>query len=702
MATVKLTINGRALTADGDQTLLRVCQANDIDVPTLCHYRGLPDIGACRLCIVEIEGSNRPVPACTTPVTEGMVVQTATPRLESLRRQTLELIFGERNHICPFCPRSGNCELQGQGYRHGMDHVRFDYLYPKLPVDNSHAFITLDHSRCILCTRCVRACDQWVGAHTLDVDDRGARSMIVADQNVPLGESSCVSCGTCVSVCPTGALVEKRSAHWQGRLPKAYLSTVCTGCGVGCRMNASVRYRQIGELHSASGPSGNRILCEKGRFWMVNPRHARLHQVMMTVAGKHEPRALDDVIRECARRLNSPTVKQDPSRVVALLSGHLPLETLHAAQRFMTDVVGSPRWVITDRSNAQSTRQALNIDAGLPPLAGLRELDEADLFLTLGVNIERNAGVVASYVRRGVLHRRARLLKVNPRHTWLTDWTDEHLFSERRRDPLILAALLKYLIDLGAADRAEIPKGLAKKLAKLDDDDISLVCGVEGTRIKRMAEWYAAAKKPMIICGRGVTKHGPEGLIGALNIVRATGNRTEAGKWRLMQLALQANSYGARLLGEPGLNMHDFDPHSADIAFLVLGDSLREWPREWLQKLRTVTYVVALVAREREEAMAAAHAIVPTAIWAERGGTYVNLEGRLQVGRPLMPPADGVVDEVAFFEQVAQAWRGNGQAWRPPGLPAACRGLDDGDFLEFRDDSATPVDLTNLQALAEA
>jgi formate dehydrogenase major subunit len=702
MGNIKLTINGQALEVPADQSVLQVCQSNNIAVPTLCHYPGLSEVGGCRLCIVEIEGTGRPVPSCTTPISEGMVVRTATPRLESLRRQTLELLFGERNHICSFCPRSGNCELQAQGYRHEMDHVRFDYLCPKLPVDNSHAFITFDHSRCILCTRCVRACDQWVGAHTLDVDERGARSMIVADQNVPLGESSCVSCGTCVSVCPTGALVEKRSAHWQGRLPKAYLSSICTGCGVGCRINASVRYRQIGEMHSAGGPSGNRVLCEKGRFWMVNPKSPRVNQVQVKVAGKFEPRPLDEVVRECTRRLRSVTVQQDPRRVVALLSGHLPLETINIVKHFMTDVVGSDRWVITDRSNAQSTRQALDIDTGLPPLAGLAELDEADLFLTLGVNLERNAGVVASYVRRGVLHRRARLLKVNPRHTWLTDWTDEHIFSERRRDPVILAALLKYLFDLGAADRSILPKTLAKQLSRIDDDDIAMACGVDAERIKQMATWYAEAKAPMVICGRGVTKHAPDGLIGALNIVRATGNRTPSGKWRLMELALQANSYGARLLGKPGLNMNDFDPHTADVAFLVLGDSVREWPQAWLQKLQTVTHVVALVAREREEALVAAHAMIPTATWAERGGTYVNLEGRLQVGRPLMQPNPGVVQEAAFFEQITGQLRGDADPWIPPGLPAECLGLDDGDFLAFRDEQNTDVDFSILESLVEA
>src|SRR5690606_9845998 len=146
---------------------------------------------------------------------------------------------------------SGNCELQQAGYKADMDHVRYDYCFPRLPVDNSHPRIALDHNRCILCTRCIRACDQWVGAHVLDLDHRGANTMLIADNGVSLGESTCISCGTCVSVCPTGALFEKRSAHWQGRLPLEQLQTICPSCGVGCHVKASVRHRQIGSIEAA-------------------------------------------------------------------------------------------------------------------------------------------------------------------------------------------------------------------------------------------------------------------------------------------------------------------------------------------------------------------------------------------------------------------------------------------------------------------
>ncbi|MCL2330120.1 MAG: 2Fe-2S iron-sulfur cluster-binding protein, partial [Phycisphaerae bacterium] len=482
MSDVRVTINGQDYSAQPGQTILQVCWANRIYVPTLCHYKGLKDIGACRLCIVEIQGQRRPVPACTTPVGHEMVVSTSTPLLEDLRRQTLELIFGERNHICPFCPRSGHCELQTAAYKHNMDHVRYDYLFPQLPVDSSHLRIAMDHNRCILCSRCIRACDQWVGAHVLDLNHRGAAAMVIADSGVPLGQSSCVSCGTCVAVCPTGALFEKRSAHWQGRLPLQLTETICPSCGVGCRVNASVRHRQIGSIVSAGGPAGNRILCYRGRFDLVNPTRGRVEAIQMKRGTQWVQRSLDDVLRECAVRLSSAPIHADPNRVIGLLSPRLPLETLAAVQGFITKVVGSSRWTIVDRSDAAGVNEALDLEGRVAPLAGLSDLDEADMYLLLGCHLERSHGVVASYVRRGILHRRAKLVKVNPRHTWLTDWTDLNVPVERGKDVAFLAAMLKYLWEMGKAQLTLTPE-MEQKLKALDDADVTRAVGVPAADI---------------------------------------------------------------------------------------------------------------------------------------------------------------------------------------------------------------------------
>ncbi|NJN83907.1 MAG: bidirectional hydrogenase complex protein HoxU [Caldilineaceae bacterium] len=212
MSVVTLTINGDLVSAQEGETLLSVMRENGIHVPTLCHLDGLSERGGCRLCLVEVAGSNKLLAACVTPVQEGLVVQTHSERLVNYRRMIMELLFSERNHVCAACVMNGNCELQGNAAAIGMDHVRYDYLCPDVGMDASHERFVLDHNRCILCTRCVRVCDEIEGAHVWDVAGRGVNSRIIADLNQPWGTSrSCTSCGKCVQVCPTGALTDKGS-----------------------------------------------------------------------------------------------------------------------------------------------------------------------------------------------------------------------------------------------------------------------------------------------------------------------------------------------------------------------------------------------------------------------------------------------------------------------------------------------------------
>jgi len=209
--TVKtLLLNGKPVSAAEDQSLLDLCRENGVRLPTLCHLDGLGDVGACRLCLLEVKGSNKLLPACTTQAQEGMDVTTESDRLRRYRRQIVELLFAERNHVCAVCVVNGRCELQEVAYSVGLDHVRYPYQHPNTTLDASHTRFMLDHARCILCTRCVRVCDEIEGAHVWDVAFRGAAARVITDLNQPWGKSeSCTNCGKCVKVCPTGALFEK-------------------------------------------------------------------------------------------------------------------------------------------------------------------------------------------------------------------------------------------------------------------------------------------------------------------------------------------------------------------------------------------------------------------------------------------------------------------------------------------------------------
>jgi len=210
---VSIRIDGEFVAATEGQTILEVARAANKYIPALCYMEGLTPVGACRLCIVEVAGINRLLPSCTTPVQDGMSVTTNSKKLQLYRRMILELLFAERNHVCAVCVSNGHCELQALAQRLGVTHIRFPYSYPKLNVDVSHRRFVLDHNRCVLCTRCVRACDELEGAHVWDIGMRGVNSRVVCELNAEWAESSgCTSCGKCVHVCPTGALAEKGMA----------------------------------------------------------------------------------------------------------------------------------------------------------------------------------------------------------------------------------------------------------------------------------------------------------------------------------------------------------------------------------------------------------------------------------------------------------------------------------------------------------
>jgi len=216
---ISVVINDKTIETETGKTVLEVCRENGIHIPVMCYFKGLSNVGACRLCLVEIEGFNKLLPACTTIVAHDQKIKTDTERLRTSRRVIVEMFFSEKNHMCSICVANGNCELQDLAQEVGMDHVRLPFLSQPCEVDASHKYFVIDHNRCVMCTRCVRVCSEVEGAHNWDVKNRGYQARIISDFNQPWGESiTCTSCGKCVDVCPTGALWSKGTV--QGHLVK--------------------------------------------------------------------------------------------------------------------------------------------------------------------------------------------------------------------------------------------------------------------------------------------------------------------------------------------------------------------------------------------------------------------------------------------------------------------------------------------------
>ncbi|MGQ9585520.1 MAG: molybdopterin-dependent oxidoreductase [Anaerolineae bacterium] len=396
MTTVNITINGRKVLAKAGQTVLEAALAAGVDVPRLCHHPAVKPYGACRVCLVEIIGQRTLQPSCTFPVSEGMEVQTESPKVVEARRFVLQLLFSERNHYCMYCQMSGDCELQALAYRYGLDSWRYPRPFTPLQVDASREYFVMDHNRCILCRRCVRACGELVGNHTLGVRQRGASTMITADLNEPFGESSCVSCGTCLQVCPTGALMDRKSAYRGLEKDLERTRSICAACSVGCGVEIVTRHGHLVRVESDWQAEVNKgLLCELGRFRPLFDDRERIRAPLVRRDGKLQEATWDEALDAAAEKL-----KAADGAVAAWASPRATNEALHLFAK-------------TFEGLAKSLGNLTPVPDFLAQAEGsLAALDEADLFLVAGVDLAEDFQVAGFAVRRGVTNRGARLVLV--------------------------------------------------------------------------------------------------------------------------------------------------------------------------------------------------------------------------------------------------------------------------------------------------
>lgn len=444
MADVRVTIDGREVSVPANSTVLHAAEAAGVHIATLCHHPAVDPIGACRVCLVEIEKQRVLQPACTFPVSEGMVVHTDSEAVRNSRRFVLQLLFSERNHFCMFCQMSGSCELQDLAYENGLDHWEFDRPFTPFAVDASRKFFAMDHNRCILCRRCIRACDELVGNGTLGLKNRGAETMIVADLDVPFGESSCVSCGTCLQVCPTGALMDRASAYLGAKADVSRTKSRCMACSMGCGVELVVRGNRVIRVNGDWDAEPNRgLLCEIGRFHPLHEKRQRVRKSLVRRDGVLSETTWADALEIAAQRF-----KACGENLCTVVSGFVTNEEAEALAS------GLPGSKVTMTAAPAS------------PAAALGVLDEADIYIVVGVNLAETHQLASFAIKRSVRHRGARLIVLSDAPTGLDDWAISRWTLAEADRAIKMAAEAELPVLVHNPTHASVARSLAERLPR--------------------------------------------------------------------------------------------------------------------------------------------------------------------------------------------------------------------------------------------
>jgi formate dehydrogenase major subunit len=697
---VRLTIDGRDVSVPEGTSIMRAAREAGIGVPKLCATDSLKAFGSCRLCLVEIEGRAGTPASCTTPVAAGMRVRTQTPLLKDLRRSVMELYISDHPLDCLTCAANGDCELQDMAGAVGLRDVRYGYAgenHLDAAKDESNPYFTFDPSKCIACSRCVRACEETQGTFALTIEGRGFASKVTAGMSESFLDSECVSCGACVQACPTATLSEKSVIEIG--VPEHSVVTTCAYCGVGCAFKAEMRGEELVRMVPyKDGKANHGHSCVKGRFaWGYATHRERILEPMIRARITEPWRKVgwDEAIAHTAGEFKRIQAQYGRLAVGGVTSSRCTNEETFLVQKLVRAAFGNNNVDTCARVCHSPTGYGLKTTFGTS--AGTQDFDSvehADVIMVIGANPTDGHPVFASRMKRR-LREGAKLIVIDPRRIDLvrTPHVEAafHLPLLPGTNVAVLTALAHVIVTEGLVDnefvreRCEVgafdawAKNVA--LAHNSPEAVAKFSGVPADAIRGAARLYATGGNAAIYYGLGVTEHsqGTTAVMGIANLAMATGNIGRPGVG-VSPLRGQNNVQGSCDMGSFPHELSGYR-HISDDATRALFEALWQTPldaepglripnmldaaldgrfkgiyiqgEDILQSDPNTKHVAAAFAAMEcvvvhdlflTETANYAHVFLPGSTFLEKNGTFTNAERRIQPVRKVMSPRNGYED----------------------------------------------------------
>ncbi len=698
MEAITITLNGREVSGPPGMTILELARESGVDIPTLCHDPYLTPIGACRICLVEDERSGRLSASCITPIDPGMVINTESPKVQEHRKTIIKLILASHPDSCLVCDKGNHCELRKIASDMGVGLVDLQKIPQVATIEEVNPFIERDLSKCILCAKCIRADHELVVEGAIDYIDRGFASKPATLNDMPLENSECTFCGTCVAICPTGALMEKKRVY-RGTTP-TNVSTTCPFCGCGCSINLEVKGDQIVRARPGKESAVNHgTLCVKGSYgydFVHSPE--RLTSPLVKVNGDFEAASWEQALDMVASELNRIKEAHGPSSLALLSSSKCTNEENYLLQRLARVALGTNNVDNGSRLYGAASIIGLGSAVGFPGTTNsLDALEQSEVIMVIGANLTSSAPAVGYAAKRAARHKGAKLLLVDPQQTRLSSFAHLWLRPRVGTDMALINGMAKVIVTEGLLDeefvtrRTDNFEALSKALARYTPEYVEEVTGVPSEEVPRAARLFAGANLASIVYGDGITQHvtGTDSVMALANLAMLTGNIGIRGG--IFALQRDCNGLGAcdmgalpdslpgyhsvedaqarkkfadrwdtDLPGDAGLTAIEMINHAREAKikgmYIVGENPVLSFPNPNLIKeaLASLDFLVVQDMFLTETAKLA-NVVLPAASFAEKEGTFTNFEGRVQQVRKVIEPLGGSLPDWEIVLRLAKS-----------------------------------------------